>query len=47
MSSAPGIAAVGREWQRFSPAERLGRFTVYLCVVAAIVASVQTVEVIP
>jgi phosphonate transport system permease protein len=47
MSSAPGIAAVGREWQRFSPAERLGRFTVYLCVVAAIVVSVQTVEVIP
>ncbi|HEX9398237.1 MAG TPA: phosphonate ABC transporter, permease protein PhnE [Burkholderiales bacterium] len=40
-------AALEREWQRFTPLERLGRFTVYLGVVAAIVASLQTVEVIP
>src|SRR5260221_9716 len=40
-------AAIEREWQRFTPLERLGRFTVYLGVVAAIVASLQTVEVIP
>lgn len=45
--SAPGVAAAGREWQRFTPTERLWRFAVYLCVVAAIVASIQTVEVIP
>lgn len=36
-----------RTWQRFSPAERMARFTVYFAVVAAIVASIQTVEVIP
>jgi len=40
-------AALEREWQRFTPLERLGRFTVYFCVVAAIVASLQTVQVIP
>ena len=40
-------AALDREWRRFTPAERLGRFAVYICVVAAIVASLQTVEVIP
>jgi phosphonate transport system permease protein len=40
-------AAVEREWRRFTPAQRIGRFVVYFCVVAAIVASVQTVEVIP
>jgi phosphonate transport system permease protein len=39
--------AVEREWRRFTPLERLGRFGVYLGVVAAIVLSVQTVEVIP
>jgi phosphonate transport system permease protein len=36
-----------REWRRFTPLERLGRFAVYLGVVAAIIASLQTVEVIP
>ena len=40
-------AALEREWRRFTPVERLGRFTVYFGVVAAIVASLQTVEVIP
>jgi len=40
-------AAVSREWQRFTPAERIGRFAVYFGIVAAIVASLQTVEVIP
>jgi len=34
-------------WQRFTPAQRLGRFTVYFALVAAIVASVRSVEVIP
>jgi phosphonate transport system permease protein len=40
-------AVVERHWQRFTPAERIGRFAVYFGVVAAIVASLQTVEVIP
>ena len=34
-------------WQRFTPAQRLARFTVYLTIVAAVVWSVRTVEVIP
>jgi len=40
-------AVVDREWRRFTPAERIGRFAVYFGIVAAIVASLQTVEVIP
>jgi phosphonate transport system permease protein len=39
--------ALERQWRRFGPAERIGRFVVYLCVVAAVVASLRTVEVIP
>jgi phosphonate transport system permease protein len=46
MASVP-LPAVDRTWQRFSPAQRLGRFVVYLVLVAAIVASVRTIEVIP
>jgi phosphonate transport system permease protein len=34
-------------WQRFTVAERMARFTVYFAVVAAIAASLQTVQVIP
>jgi phosphonate transport system permease protein len=40
-------AATARRWQRFALAESVGRFAVYLGVVAAIVASLRTVEVIP
>jgi phosphonate transport system permease protein len=40
-------ATAPRQWRRFTPAERLGRFVVYLGVVAAIVASLRSVEVIP
>ena len=40
-------AIVEREWRRFTPEERIGRFAVYFGIVAAIVASLQTVEVIP
>lgn len=47
MSTAPGLAAVEREWRRFTPAERLARFAVYLGIVAAIVASLQSIEIIP
>jgi phosphonate transport system permease protein len=42
----PG-AAIQREWQRFTPGQRLARFAVYFCVVAAFVLSLGTVEVIP
>jgi phosphonate transport system permease protein len=34
-------------WRRFTPAQRLTRFAVYLAIVVAIVVSIQTVEVIP
>ena len=40
-------AVAARLWQRFTPAERIGRFAVYFGIVAAIIASLQTVEVIP
>lgn len=40
-------AVVAREWRRFTPAERLGRYAVYLVSVAAIIWSVQTIEIIP
>ena len=43
MTTAP----IDKEWQRFTPNERLARFAIYLCLVAAIVWSWQTVEVIP
>ncbi len=41
------IAVVEREWRRFSPAQRLARFSVYLAVVAAVVVSLRTIEIIP
>jgi phosphonate transport system permease protein len=36
-----------RTWRRFTRAQRLARFVIYLLIVAAIVASLRTVEVIP
>jgi phosphonate transport system permease protein len=36
-----------RIWRRFTPAQRFTRFVVYLAIVAAVVASIQTVEIIP
>src|SRR3954454_312301 len=43
-----GSAALDvRTWQRFTPAQRIARFAVYLAMVTAIVVSIQTVEVIP
>jgi phosphonate transport system permease protein len=38
---------VAREWQRYSCGERIARFVVYLTLVAAVVLSVRSVEVIP
>lgn len=39
--------AAEREWARFTPRQRIARFCVYFAVVAALVASLRTVEVIP
>jgi phosphonate transport system permease protein len=36
-----------RDWQRFTPLKRLSRFAFYLCAVAAVVASLRTIDVIP
>jgi len=36
-----------RTWRRFTPAQRLARFAVYLAMVTAIVVSIQNIEVIP
>jgi phosphonate transport system permease protein len=36
-----------RQWRRFTPAESIARFVVYLIGVAAIVASLRSVEIIP
>ena len=36
-----------RTWQRFTPAERLARFTVFLGFAAALAVSMRTVEIIP
>ncbi|WP_029008714.1 phosphonate ABC transporter, permease protein PhnE [Azospirillum halopraeferens] len=42
-----GAVLHDRIWRRFTPAERLARFAAYLAIVAAFVASLRTVEVIP
>ena len=39
--------ALEREWQRFTPAERLGRYAVYLATVIAVVWAARSVEIIP
>jgi phosphonate transport system permease protein len=44
---APAAASNERIWQRFSRAQRLTRFAVYLAVAAAIVMAARTVEIIP
>ncbi|MCM0021353.1 MAG: phosphonate ABC transporter, permease protein PhnE [Tagaea sp.] len=40
-------AALEREWTRFTPAERLARFAVYLACVVAVIWSIRTIEIIP
>jgi phosphonate transport system permease protein len=42
-SPAPNIVV----WRRFTAAQRLARFAVYLAMVAAVVASLRSIEVIP
>jgi phosphonate transport system permease protein len=41
------LRGIDREWRRFTPAQRVARFCVYLVIVAAIVAAAQTIEIIP
>lgn len=47
MEAARALGGEGRRWRRFTPAQRLTRFLVYLAIVAAIVQSLRHVEVIP
>lgn len=44
---AAPLPVQGRIWRRFSAAQRLARFSVYLVLVAAVMWSVRTVQVIP
>ena len=46
-SSSVAADAPPRDWQRFTPAERLARFAVYFGCVLAIVLSLRSVDVIP
>jgi phosphonate transport system permease protein len=47
-AATPASAATGApRWERFSSAQRLARFAITLAIVAAIVASIRSVEVIP
>src|SRR5204863_9314911 len=39
--------ATAREWHRFTPAERLARYAIYMAIVAAVVVSAQSIEIIP
>ena len=41
------MTAVHREWHRYTPRERLGRYTLYFGIVFACVLSLRTVQVIP
>ena len=45
--SAAALVPAQRRWQRFSPLKRLARFAFTLFAVAAFVASLRTIEVIP
>ncbi len=45
--AAAAIPVAERIWRRFTPSQRLARFTVYLAIVAAIVVSLRHIEIIP
>ena len=47
MTGATAAAGSDRAWHRFTAAQRVARFMVYLVIVAAIVTAVQTIEIIP
>ncbi len=46
-TSSTVTARLDREWRRFTPAQRLGRYAFYIATAAAVVASLRTVNVIP
>jgi phosphonate transport system permease protein len=46
-AASPFAHVESRTWRRFTPRQRLARFSVYLTLVVAIVLSARTVEVIP
>ena len=47
MTAVATLPSHERIWRRFTPGQRFARFFVYLIMVAAIVAAVQTIEIIP
>ena len=47
VSVTPGPPVATRIWQRFTPAQRLGRFATYLVATIAIVWSFRQIEIIP
>ena len=40
-------AAIDREWRRYTPRQRFARFVLYFGLVAAIILSLRTVQIIP
>jgi phosphonate transport system permease protein len=46
-SVAPAVTPAERRWRRFTPAQRAGRFAIYVAIVAAIAASLRSIESIP
>ncbi len=47
MSVSPSLIAINREWQRFTPEQKIFRFAFYLLTLAAIVFSLKNIEIIP
>ena len=47
MAAAGAAPIPARTWRRFTSGQRLARFAIHLAIVAAIVASVRTIEIIP
>lgn len=45
--TATSVPVQVRIWRRFSPGQRRARFAIYLLLVAGIVASIRTIEIIP
>jgi phosphonate transport system permease protein len=41
------VDGIHQDWQRFTPLKRISRFAFYLCALAALVASLRNIDVIP
>lgn len=41
------VTKLGREWQRFTPAQRMARYACYVVAVAALVQSLRAIDIIP